>query len=717
VSTRVRAPIGVAPVALVVSTVAIAIVLAADSSLPNSWFVGLVLLACAGFVAMLVAEHRRPRLTIRLVGAVVAVQVGVSLLFVPRASGDLWWYAIYGRILAFHGASPYTHVPAAFPNDPLLQWVGRGWAHVPSVYGPLFTGVSALASFALGSATLPTRLFYQGLAAAALVTACIVIWRRTRSPGAVAFLAANPVIALYMLNGGRNDILVALALLGAVVLAARGKDTAAGAVAGLGVLVKLSGAVGVVALVVATAVTRGRRPATRIAAGGALVVGAGYALAGGTAALLTPLQTAGARFSRGSMWRLLPKVGGIAPPSTHLVLAVLALLVVVVIVRSARHGAVPTVTAAVTVLCAGAAYTVPGYAAWALPTAALEHETRLARLAATCGVTLVAVYEILRHPFGGWLGHWTMLAATVGGPLTLLAVVVLTVRATRPETVGAPQPVDTPPSGRIPRLEELQTLVVIPTRDERANIEAVLRATRRSVPHAHVLVIDDASRDGTPEVATAMATELGGIDVLRRIGVTGLGSAYRTGFASGLVAGFDVIVEMDADLSHDPAALPGLLTAVAGGADLAVGSRYVPGGATPGWSWSRRALSRGGNAYARVMLRLPVHDATSGFRAYRADILRAVDLDTVEANGYGFQIEMAHRVVRAGGAVAEVPIVFRDRVAGTSKMSTAIVVEALALVTRWGVRDRCRRLPPLRALPPALPPARRGGGDPTPEAA
>jgi glycosyltransferase involved in cell wall biosynthesis len=197
----------------------------------------------------------------------------------------------------------------------------------------------------------------------------------------------------------------------------------------------------------------------------------------------------------------------------------------------------------------------------------------------------------------------------------------------------------------------------------------------------------------------------------------GLGTAYTQAFQKGLAEGYDLFFEMDADLSHDPAALPGLLAAVAGGADLAVGSRYVPGGATPGWSWSRRALSRGGNAYARLLLRLPIHDATSGFRAYRADALRAVDLDTVEANGYGFQIEMAHRVARSGGSVVEVPIVFRDRVAGTSKMSTAIVAEALALVTRWGVRERCRRLPPLRALPPALPPARRGGGDPTPEAA
>jgi len=178
-----------------------------------------------------------------------------------------------------------------------------------------------------------------------------------------------------------------------------------------------------------------------------------------------------------------------------------------------------------------------------------------------------------------------------------------------------------------------------------------------------------------------------------------------------------VLVEMDADLSHDPYALPALVDGVRNGADLVIGSRYVPGGATPGWSLKRRALSRGGCWYARHMLSLPVRDATSGFRAYRADALRGIDLGSVEASGYGFQIEMAYRVARNHGRIAEVPIVFRDRVAGTSKMSMAIVVEALSLVTRWGIRDRSRRLPPPVAVPPGLSAVRRGGGDPTPEAA
>jgi dolichol-phosphate mannosyltransferase len=716
VSTRVRARIGVAPVALVVSTVALVAILLADTRLSNELYVALVLVACAGFVVMLVAEHRRPVLTIKLVGAVIAAQTVASLLVMPRATGDLWWYAIYGRMVAAHGTSPYSHTPALFPHDPLLAFAGRGWSHVPSVYGPFFTGLSALASFPLGTATIPTRLFYQGLAAAALVAACVLVWRRTRSATAVAFLAANPVMALYVVNGGRNDILVGVAVLAAVLLAARGHDTTAGAVGGLAVLVKLTGAVGLVALVAATAVGRGRRAAVRIAGAATVLVVAGYALAGGTVALLTPFRTAGARFSRSSMWRVLPKVFTVGAPSTHVVLVVLALLVVAVIARSARAGASTSVTAAVTVLCAGAAYTLPGYAAWAAPTAALDHRSRISRLAAASGVILVVIYEILRHPFDGWVGHCVSLVATVGGPLALLVVVVMTVRAAGRRESDA-DPAERPPVRAIRPSSDLDALVVVPTRDEAENIETVLRATRAAVPQAHVLVVDDASLDGTPELAEAVGAELGGIDVVRRVGAGGLGSAYRTGFAMGMVAGFDVIVEMDADRSHDPASLPMLLDTIAAGADLAIGSRYVPGGATPGWSWSRRGLSRGGNTFARLMLRLTVHDATSGFRAYRTDVLRAVDLETVEANGYGFQIEMTHRVARAGGTVVEVPIVFRDRVAGTSKMSTAIVVEALALVTRWGVRDRCRRLPSLRTLSPALPPVRQGGGDPTPEAA
>ena len=195
------------------------------------------------------------------------------------------------------------------------------------------------------------------------------------------------------------------------------------------------------------------------------------------------------------------------------------------------------------------------------------------------------------------------------------------------------------------------------------------------MPHAKILVIDDASPDGTAATARAAGARLGGVDVMVRSGKLGLGSAYRDGFAHGLRGGYEALVEMDSDLSHDPAALPGLLRAIEAGADLAVGSRYVRGGATRHWSARRRALSRMGNRYVSGVLALPLVDATSGFRAYRADIVARLDLQSVRADGYGFQIEMAYRVVRAGGHIVELPIEFVDRRRGTSKMSSGIIIE------------------------------------------
>ncbi|HYX44687.1 MAG TPA: polyprenol monophosphomannose synthase [Acidimicrobiales bacterium] len=246
----------------------------------------------------------------------------------------------------------------------------------------------------------------------------------------------------------------------------------------------------------------------------------------------------------------------------------------------------------------------------------------------------------------------------------------------------------------------MRTLVVLPTYQEANNIAEVLARLRTAVPEADVLVVDDASPDGTAEVAKAVAHDMGRVDVLVRPGKAGLGSAYRAGFREGMARGYEVLVEMDSDLSHDPGALPSLLAALEEGADLAIGSRYIPGGSIPRWSARRRALSRWGNRYAAFMLPMAVCDATSGFRAYRATTVAALDLDRVRADGYGFQIEMAYLVARAGGRVAERPIEFVDRVRGTSKMSARIVVEALALVTWWGLRARLDRSEAKWALRP-----------------
>ncbi len=238
----------------------------------------------------------------------------------------------------------------------------------------------------------------------------------------------------------------------------------------------------------------------------------------------------------------------------------------------------------------------------------------------------------------------------------------------------------------------MDVLVVLPTYNESENIERVLRRIRDSLTAATVLVVDDGSPDGTAEIAERQGKELGSIEVMRRHRKSGLGSAYRAGFRWGLERDFDACVEMDADLSHEPEALPDLVGALSDSCELAVGSRYIPGGAIPNWAWHRRLLSRWGNVYASALLGLGVADSTSGFRVYSATVLRRIDLDRIRADGYGFQIEMTYQAKRAGASVVEVPIRFVDRVDGQSKMSMFIVVEALALVTWWGAQRLLGRL-------------------------
>lgn len=237
----------------------------------------------------------------------------------------------------------------------------------------------------------------------------------------------------------------------------------------------------------------------------------------------------------------------------------------------------------------------------------------------------------------------------------------------------------------------MRTLVIIPTFLEAENIDDVLRRVRRAAPQADVLVVDDSSPDGTADLARATGAEVGQVDVLVRPGKGGLGVAYRAGFEQGFEQGYDVLVQMDADLSHDPAALPDLLERIGGGADVAIGSRYTPGGNIPHWPMTRRMLSRIGNLYASTVLGVKIRDCTSGYRAYRATMLRRVEADATRATGYGFQVELAYRAHRLGASIVEVPITFNDRVRGESKMSWHIIGEAMSLVTWWGLRDRVLR--------------------------
>jgi dolichol-phosphate mannosyltransferase len=240
----------------------------------------------------------------------------------------------------------------------------------------------------------------------------------------------------------------------------------------------------------------------------------------------------------------------------------------------------------------------------------------------------------------------------------------------------------------------VRPLIVTPTYQEADNIAEFLRRAREAVPEADILVVDDNSPDGTADVADGVAAELLQIEVLRRPKKIGLGDAYRAGFSVGIERGYDLLVQIDADLSHDPAALPTMLAEIAKGADAVIGSRYVPGGSIPHWPWPRRALSRWGNRYTAVVLGMPIKDATSGYRAYRAEMLKTVDYASTRAKGYGFQMELAYRVRRQGGKIVEVPITFTDRVRGNSKLTLSIAGEELALVTWWGVRDRVLRRKP-----------------------
>jgi dolichol-phosphate mannosyltransferase len=242
--------------------------------------------------------------------------------------------------------------------------------------------------------------------------------------------------------------------------------------------------------------------------------------------------------------------------------------------------------------------------------------------------------------------------------------------------------------------------IVIPTYNEAANLDGIVRAVAERMAQIApdefaILVVDDNSPDGTGRIADELSRELSPVQVLHREGKSGLGSAYRAGFAHAMAGGAELLVEMDADFSHDPGHLPALLAA-AGDADLVLGSRYVPGGGVRDWGLLRRMISRGGGTYARVVLGVHVHDLTGGFKCIRREVLEAIELETVRADGYVFQIEVTYRALLAGFRVQEVPIVFADRTQGSSKMSTRIALEAM-----WAV-------PAMRRSAPAAVERRRG---------
>jgi dolichol-phosphate mannosyltransferase len=249
----------------------------------------------------------------------------------------------------------------------------------------------------------------------------------------------------------------------------------------------------------------------------------------------------------------------------------------------------------------------------------------------------------------------------------------------------------------------VRALVVIPTYNEAESVVEVIDRVLAGEPRADVLVVDDGSPDGTAELVQKRGEGEPRVHLMERSGKQGLGAAYQAGFGWGLERGYDALVEMDADLSHPPERLPALLDGLAA-ADLVIGSRYVPGGRTVNWSRGREAISRVGNTYVRLALRVPVHDATAGYRAYRREVLEELPVEAIRSNGYCFQVEMAHKAWQEGFRVAEVPITFTERASGVSKMSNQIVAEALLRVAQWaltGGRRRARRHHPRSVAPEA----------------
>ncbi len=233
----------------------------------------------------------------------------------------------------------------------------------------------------------------------------------------------------------------------------------------------------------------------------------------------------------------------------------------------------------------------------------------------------------------------------------------------------------------------MRTLVVVPTHNEADNIGGLLEKLRDHVPDVDILVIDDASSDATRAIVRASMRDDTHLRLVERDAKRGLGDAYLHAFGIALDEGFDAVVEIDADHSHDPAVLPTMLDVARRGIALVIGSRYVPGGTVTGWPRRRTWLSRWGNRYVAIMLGLAINDATAGYRVYRTDALRTIGLDGVQASGYVFQVELTYRVVRSGLSVVEIPISFTDRVVGESKMNRGIIFESFRLVTLWGLQD------------------------------
>jgi Glycosyltransferase family 87 len=417
-----------ATMALAVCTVATAAVLVAGRLSSFLVLVG-VAVALGSYWWMVTAEARRPSLTLRSVVVAIAIVLGAAVTIGPRQSGDLWSYAMYGRIVAVHHASPYRHIPDEYPNDPMLRFVSPAWLHSGSVYGPVFIAFSAAVAPIGGDSAARTTFLYQATAALAVAGALLLVWRRTRSPAAIAWLGLHPVIALEIVNGGRNDALIGVGVLGAILLVERGRLRASGLVTGVGAAIKATGVLAGAGLAIWTWRRRGVRRAAIFAATALAAVVVAYLAAGGMAAL-DPLAHASKLVSRASVWSAL------SISSTPAMIAAAA-AVVVSLWRYTRDDPVQAGIAGPAAFLLAGPYVLPGYLGWVLPGAALEHNRRTARIIALQATVLVGAYEIFHMRSSGLIAHALTSAA---GLLAPLLGVVLLVSFLAPMRRRAPAP-------------------------------------------------------------------------------------------------------------------------------------------------------------------------------------------------------------------------------------------------------------------------------------
>ena len=411
---------------------------------------GLLLVVLATAAWALVVTDARIEQRPGLVALAVGIAIAIGLAVPPRDSHDLWSYVMYGRMVAAHHVSPYTHTPSDFRLDPFFGRVGVGWRHATSVYGPLFTGMSAALVRAAGTSALRARLAFQGLAAISVVVALVLIWKSTHSARAVAFVGLHPAVIMAVANGGHNDALVGLAVLAGALLASQQRWYGAGFVVGLGILVKASGAFGLIGLA-AWSVSRDRRGALRLVGTAGVTTAIGYAPFGTAAARAA--AHAGNGNSRASMW---DPVSSVLHPSTAAMTAVVLLLAIVAAWRWRATSRPDTAAvAANAAFLVGGVYVLPWYPAWALPAAALHPRSRLSALVAAHAAFVVAVYEFERpaHPIlsGFWGGlRTTIVQACAWSALGAFVVLLVVQRARARNAPATPTPIPTaaPPSPR-----------------------------------------------------------------------------------------------------------------------------------------------------------------------------------------------------------------------------------------------------------------------------